>query len=159
MCSGWCNNWVTRQYARCNNENNNKKKTCDSASWVYPTNSMVRSPSSEANRSSASQEIPINLWNKKINYRIFKRPPPDPILCQINSVHTFLISIVILTSHLHLVLPSGIREVKYQTEIWIKVGSKYNKNKYVVVQGWAICDPRRKYLRLPVTLHSYSNTV
>jgi len=21
MCSGWCNNWVTRQHARCNNEN------------------------------------------------------------------------------------------------------------------------------------------
>jgi len=23
MCSGWCNNWVTRQHARCNNENKN----------------------------------------------------------------------------------------------------------------------------------------
>jgi len=21
MCSGWCNNWVTRQHARCNNKN------------------------------------------------------------------------------------------------------------------------------------------
>ena len=26
MCSGWCNNWVTRQHARCNNES--KKKNC-----------------------------------------------------------------------------------------------------------------------------------
>jgi len=24
MCSGWCNNWVTRQHARCNNENTDK---------------------------------------------------------------------------------------------------------------------------------------
>ena len=24
MCSGWCNNWVTRQHARCNNENTNR---------------------------------------------------------------------------------------------------------------------------------------
>jgi len=27
MCSGWCNNWVTRQHARCNNKNI-KKQLC-----------------------------------------------------------------------------------------------------------------------------------
>jgi len=62
-----------------------------------------------------------------------------------------------LTSYLHLGLPSALREVKYQTETWIKVGHKDNKNKYVVVQGWSTCDPRGKFLRLPVTLNSYSN--
>jgi len=48
---------------------------------------MVRRPSSEANRSSASQETPINLRNTKNNYRILKRPPPAPNLYQMKSTH------------------------------------------------------------------------
>ena len=48
---------------------------------------MEQSPSWEASRFSASQEIPLILWNLKFHYHIHKWPPPVRILSQINSHH------------------------------------------------------------------------
>ena len=72
---------------------------------------MEQNPSSEANWFSASQEITRILRNSKVLYRIHKCPPPVPILSQLDPIHTpnhtSWRSILILSSHLRLGLPSG----------------------------------------------------
>ena len=80
---------------------------------------MEQSPSREVNQFSASQEIPRILWNPKDYYRIYKCPRPVPILSQINQsipAHpTTLRSILLLSSHLRLDLPSGLFPSSFPT--------------------------------------------
>ena len=84
------------------------------------TYSMVQSPSWEANWFAASQGIPCILWNPKVHYRTHKRPPPVPKLGQPNPVHIptshLLRSILILSTHLHLGLPSGLLHSGFPTK-------------------------------------------
>jgi len=71
---------------------------------------MEQSPSSEANRFSASQKIPRILWNLKVNYRIHKTPPIFPILSQINPVYSY--PSYLLDSHSSIIFSSMPRSFK-----------------------------------------------
>ena len=68
--------------------------------------------SGEAVWFSESQEIPCILWNPQVHYHLYQCLPPVPILTPINPVHvlhpSFWRSILILSAHLHLDLPSGL---------------------------------------------------
>jgi hypothetical protein len=68
------------------------------------TYSMQQSPSWEANRFEASQEIPRILWNPKARYRIHNCPLFVSILRQPNPVHT--LNSHFLKIHPNIIFPS-----------------------------------------------------
>jgi hypothetical protein len=82
---------------------------------------MEPTPSWEAGGHSVTQEFTNILWNPKVYYRVHKSPPLVLIVGQINSVHTThripLRSILILSTHLRLGLPSGLFHSGFPTKI------------------------------------------
>ena len=84
------------------------------------TYSMVQSPAWEANRFSGSQEIPRTLGNPKVHYHVYKCPPSDPTLSQIDPAHpphpTSCKSVLILSSHLRRKLPSCLFSTCFPTK-------------------------------------------
>jgi hypothetical protein len=76
------------------------------------TYSMEQIPSWEANRFSASQEIPCILWNPKGYYRIHNSPPPVlSWACSIQSMPPHSVSrrsILVLSFRPRLGAPSGL---------------------------------------------------
>ena len=94
------------------------------------TYSMQQSPSWEANRFSASQEIPCILWNPKVHYHSHKCPSPVPILSQLNPVHT-------PTSHLLIITKSHVPFSSLRLHQSISSGPRFSL--------WLFCNKIRFY--------------
>ena len=81
------------------------------------TYSMEQSPSWEANLFSGSHGTLRILWNLKVHYHFYKRPPPVPVLIQIDPLLAPTSHFLkIWFSHLHLGLPSSLFPLGFPTK-------------------------------------------
>ena len=71
---------------------------------------MKKCSSWEANCSSASQEIPLILWNLQVRYYIHKHLPPVPILSLTNLIRASPSNF--LKIHFNIFLPPMLRSSK-----------------------------------------------
>jgi len=125
---------------------------------------MEQSPSWEANRFSASQEISHILWNPKVHYRIHKCPPTVPILSQLDPVHTphptSWRSILILSFHLRLGLPSGLfPSLTYLLTYWLTPWSIVlfeNLTSFQLVKKFPTFYGTRRFITVPTSARHLS---
>ena len=111
---------------------------------------MEQSPSWQANRFSASQEIPHILWNPKVHYRIHKCPPPVPILSPLDPVYTS--TSYFLKIHLNIILPSTPGSPKWS----LSLGFPHQNTVYASPIPHARYMPRPSHSR--PSHHSVSST-
>ena len=76
---------------------------------------MEQSPSCEASRSSASQEMLRILWNPTVHYNNHKNPPLVTILSHIDPVHS--VSIYFLKFCVNIILPSTPSSSKWSLSL------------------------------------------
>ena len=108
--------------------------------WLWWTHCMQPSLSWEANRFSASQEIPRILCNPKVHYHIHKCPPPVPIRSQLDPVHVTLSHI--LTINVYIILPFAPDSSKCSLSLRIT-----HQNTYIHLVSHSFCIPRTSHSR------------
>jgi hypothetical protein len=86
--------------------------SCPCRDYIEPILTEL-SPSWGAISCAATQELPSISWNPKVQCRIHKSPPLVPILSHLISLR----SILILSTHLRLGLPSGLFPSGFPTNI------------------------------------------
>ena len=100
---------------------------------------MEGTPSLEANRFLASQEIPRILCSPKCHYPIYKCPSPVPIVSQLVSFHArrshFMKIQFRLPSHLSLCLPIDQNDINLST----KITSLEKLNFHIQRAGMMLC--------------------